>query len=131
MSKEPTYTCPNCGGDIIGDGYNTAQHCEFADESLYDDHEPDSKPVYCKIDPCDNLDMIRIADESVSYMELDTTPRPPCEICGKHHKHYKINAQKLQKYLKDHPVEIPPKIRFIDYIGDFIRGRKQIKYSRL
>jgi len=48
MSKEPTYTCPNCGGDIIGDGYYTAQHCEFADEEDYEFNEPDAPIIYCK-----------------------------------------------------------------------------------
>ena len=39
--------CPNCGGSIIGDGYMEVMHCEFVDESLLNDKEPDSKPIYC------------------------------------------------------------------------------------
>lgn len=41
-------TCPNCGGDIIGDGYNEVYHCEFAEYESYYDHEPDAGIVYCK-----------------------------------------------------------------------------------
>jgi len=39
--------CKNCGGTMIGDGYTTILHCEFADEELYRDKEPDTSPVYC------------------------------------------------------------------------------------
>ena len=40
-------TCPNCGGDIIGDGYTEVRHCEFSNLDTYEDHEPDSSVVYC------------------------------------------------------------------------------------
>lgn len=42
------HTCPNCGGSIIGDGYTEVMHCEFVDESLYWDCEPDASVVYCE-----------------------------------------------------------------------------------
>lgn len=37
--------CPNCGGDMTGDGYTSVEHCENVepDPSL----EPDANPVYC------------------------------------------------------------------------------------
>ncbi len=40
-------TCKECGGDMVGDGYTSVMHCEYADESKYDLHEPDADPVYC------------------------------------------------------------------------------------
>ena len=40
-------SCPKCGGDLIGDGYTVVIHCEYADESKYEYHEPDSDPIYC------------------------------------------------------------------------------------
>jgi hypothetical protein len=36
--------CPNCGGDIIGDGYTTAYHCENVE---CPNVEPDACPVFC------------------------------------------------------------------------------------
>lgn len=32
-----------------GDGYTQVYHCEFADEELWYDVEPDANPVYCKV----------------------------------------------------------------------------------
>lgn len=42
--------CPNCGGDIIGDGYTTVLHCEQADEDEVMDADPDSQLICCKPD---------------------------------------------------------------------------------
>ncbi len=38
-------SCPNCGGDLYGDGYTWPIHCEFVD--LGPCWEPDSGPWYC------------------------------------------------------------------------------------
>jgi uncharacterized protein (DUF983 family) len=40
--------CPNCGRELLGDGYTEIKHCEFAKEEDYFDHEHDANPVYCK-----------------------------------------------------------------------------------
>ena len=48
------YSCPNCGGSIIGDGYSEVMRCENADESLYEFCEPDAPIVYCE--PKENTD---------------------------------------------------------------------------
>lgn len=40
-------TCSKCGGTMLGDGYTTPFHCEFADESKYELTEPDAPPVEC------------------------------------------------------------------------------------
>jgi len=40
-------TCINCGGKLIGDGFQTVRHCENASESDLLNREPDSGPVYC------------------------------------------------------------------------------------
>ncbi len=40
--------CPVCGGQLIGDGYQTVLHCENADINDYWYTEPDASPVYCK-----------------------------------------------------------------------------------
>jgi len=39
-------TCPNCGGQIHGDGHTVARHCERIN---LDEHtaEPDAAPIYC------------------------------------------------------------------------------------
>lgn len=37
--------CPNCGGEIFGDGYTTVQYCENADPPNW--LEPDTNPVLC------------------------------------------------------------------------------------
>ena len=37
--------CPNCGGDILGDGYTLPRHCEFVMSSI--DREPDSHVELC------------------------------------------------------------------------------------
>ncbi len=40
------FCCPNCGGDMEGDGYTRVLHCEFVDDIL--DIEPDANPIFCK-----------------------------------------------------------------------------------
>jgi len=40
--------CPNCGGTIVGDGYQSVRHCENADSEVYFHAEPDSDTVLCK-----------------------------------------------------------------------------------
>lgn len=42
----PNGTCPNCGGPLLGDGYETVLHCEFAE--IPDCVEPDAQPVFCE-----------------------------------------------------------------------------------
>lgn len=37
--------CPNCGGDLVGDGYTSVIHCEEVDPDPW--LEPDANPVYC------------------------------------------------------------------------------------
>lgn len=39
--------CTKCGGDIIGDGYTSPMHCEFADEEEYEFDEPDCNVIEC------------------------------------------------------------------------------------
>jgi hypothetical protein len=43
----PSMTCPTCGGTLIGDGYNTVLHCEFAEWDDYAYLAPDEEVVYC------------------------------------------------------------------------------------
>ena len=38
--------CILCGGDMIGDGYNTPIHCERVD-IIGECYEPDCSPIYC------------------------------------------------------------------------------------
>ena len=40
-------TCDKCNGDMIGDGYTTVMHCEYADEGKLMYLEPDASPVLC------------------------------------------------------------------------------------
>ncbi len=40
-------TCLKCNGSMVGDGFTSVLHCEYADSSLYEYHEPDADPVYC------------------------------------------------------------------------------------
>ena len=40
-------TCKDCGGRMIGDGFNVVLHCEEADDCLYWYTEPDAAPVCC------------------------------------------------------------------------------------
>jgi len=42
----PEYTCPKCGGDLIGDGYTSVIHCENSTED-HMDKTPDDGPFYC------------------------------------------------------------------------------------
>jgi len=37
--------CPNCGGNMEGDGYTIVRHCERVD--VPNDVEPDAPPIYC------------------------------------------------------------------------------------
>lgn len=44
-------SCSICGGDIIGDGYTSVQHCENANEQDYEYAAPDEGPFCCKKKP--------------------------------------------------------------------------------
>jgi hypothetical protein len=46
-SMYPNGECPNCGGRLHGNGYNTVLHCENAEDDAYWYVEPDARPVYC------------------------------------------------------------------------------------
>jgi hypothetical protein len=37
-------TCPNCGGNLVGDGYTVVLHCETIEVPSV---EPDGHPVFC------------------------------------------------------------------------------------
>lgn len=39
--------CPNCGEQLIGDGYTKVQHCPNADKDELDYMAPDEGPVFC------------------------------------------------------------------------------------
>lgn len=43
-----TSCCPRCGGTMVGDGYTTVEHCEFAE--LPEGIEADGGPVYCNFE---------------------------------------------------------------------------------
>jgi len=43
--------CTNCGGDIIGNGYTSVEHCENVDPEL--GIEPDAELVYCTNPRCE------------------------------------------------------------------------------
>jgi len=42
--------CVKCGGDMVGDGYTTVTHCEYAEEEFYEYHEPDAGPIFCNFE---------------------------------------------------------------------------------
>ena len=44
------FACPHCGGTILGDGYTTVIHCEFADEAEVWQAESDANPIWCDFD---------------------------------------------------------------------------------
>ena len=48
LAQKAAYRCRNCGGDMVGDGYTTPYHCEFAE--MPEGTEPDASPVYCDFD---------------------------------------------------------------------------------
>lgn len=43
----PNYSCPNCGGNLVGDGYTVVQHCENVDITGMG-IEADADTIYCK-----------------------------------------------------------------------------------
>lgn len=43
----PNGTCKNCGGPLLGDGFKTVLHCEFADVVDVWETEPDAAPILC------------------------------------------------------------------------------------
>ena len=48
MTRKPCIdTCPNCGGNMVGDGWTTVRRCENVDLELVEDMEPDAGPVFC------------------------------------------------------------------------------------
>jgi uncharacterized protein (DUF983 family) len=40
--------CPECGGELLGDGYTTVIHCENIEEEVYYYAAPDEGPFYCE-----------------------------------------------------------------------------------
>ena len=55
-------SCPICGGSMVGDGYTTLRHCEFARDEDVEGKEADAGPVYC--------------------VEVAETEYEPCLVCG-------------------------------------------------
>ena len=62
--------CPNCGGDLIGDGYTSVTHCENIDPPL--DAEPDSDVLYCDTEEVTHgrTPVIDLDQESWSQIKL-------------------------------------------------------------
>lgn len=46
MRMVSSYSCPNCGGKMIGDGCTSVRHCENVDVPM--DTEADAGPIYCQ-----------------------------------------------------------------------------------
>ena len=46
--------CKKCGGTMLGDGYKTVEHCEFATNPEIDFMAPDEGPVYCDFKEIDD-----------------------------------------------------------------------------
>ena len=42
------YSCPRCGGSLIGDGYSLVIHCENAEDDRVWEAEPDAPVIYCE-----------------------------------------------------------------------------------
>lgn len=40
-------TCPHCGGEMEGDGYNQVIRCENSIEEVWRYEPPDAGPFYC------------------------------------------------------------------------------------
>ena len=40
--------CPNCNGNVHGNGYTSVHHCENAAEVDYEYAAPDEGPFFCK-----------------------------------------------------------------------------------
>jgi len=47
--------CAKCGGDIIGNGYSSVMHCEYADEADYEDAAPDDGLFLCNYEEAANV----------------------------------------------------------------------------
>ena len=46
MNEEQMFfCCPNCGGNMEGDGYTRVFHCESVDAPF--DVEADAEPIFC------------------------------------------------------------------------------------
>ena len=43
--SEPLFTCPHCGGNILGDGYTSPMACENA--NVPEDRECDASVLLC------------------------------------------------------------------------------------
>lgn len=67
-------TCPTCGGQMIGDGYNTLRHCENSDPP--DFLAPDSGIFFC--DPKTQEDFI----EPTFEFSDECTFSPDCPHCN-------------------------------------------------
>jgi len=46
--------CKKCGGTMLGEGYKTVEHCEFATYPEIDFMAPDEGPVYCNFKEIDD-----------------------------------------------------------------------------
>ena len=53
-------TCPNCGGNMIGDGFTAPVRCEFFD--LKSDEPVDGSPLYCELEPSLEEKLAELAD---------------------------------------------------------------------
>jgi hypothetical protein len=51
--------CPDCGGQMTGDGFTVVLHCEEAEDPRYWDKEPDATPVSCGHPDADTVKPLR------------------------------------------------------------------------
>ena len=61
--------CSNCNGDIIGDGYNSVMHCEYADNDKVEYCAGDEGPVLCDYEEPDTDDKHPVWFMPVKYAE--------------------------------------------------------------
>lgn len=47
--------CKTCGGNMVGDGYTVALHCENVDPTGY---EPDCDALHCTLEEEDELERV-------------------------------------------------------------------------
>ena len=79
--EEKIGACIRCGGTIVGDGYSTVRHCEFADQEDYLDKEPDVPTVLCRLIEEDAESRYREALKAIYNcvgVDHKTAPRSSC-----------------------------------------------------
>ena len=92
--------CPDCGGDLDGDGYTEVQHCASITERTQIYFTPDDAPVFCEDERLTND---WVADQPyASWLDDDHWEKAAKLINDRKERNWDVMTKNLHFDLKDY-----------------------------